>query len=1267
MPDPDIPPADDEAAGGFVQPEGEIDAVEEEEDREEARSGLLHALGLPGGQDFAGSVARAVNHAQAAPAAAAPGWAAIGPRNVTGAIRALVQDPRNALVLYAGSASGGAWKTVDGGLSWRPIGGPQHLLPVGSLALAPSDSRILYIGTGEPFGAAAASAALGGQGLFISTDGGEHLVQLVGAATGGGGAGSADHYTRIAVDPDGTVANGTGQVTTVGTAVTGTGGTTFTTFFKGGDLLKINDDLRVVAAVPSNTALTVDRPFPADVAAATAYSRATLRFWAPAETGLWRFEPNRGFVPEGPVGPVAVGSACSDVVVVQDPGNPGQAILYVGMDSQGLFRGVFTRANGAMAWTACTLPRQGGGNIAAGQIGRIRIALSRTALIQVYAVMENRGAAPGAANHPTHVYQSATFGTAFVRRARPYTPTAKGPTAVADYALAIAVHPTTPATVIVGTQDLYLSTNSGVVFNRVMELRRYEHGDRGQHADQHAIVFDANNPTRVWVANDGGISVSDRLTTTAPFRGWRKRSYGLIAAQFHDVSVHPTLPMVTGGGLRDLTTYLSYGGLTWYQVGFGDGGPMVFTNNPRVFFTSHQSGVDQTTVGAAGALPGAYATVVVTDLPDVSPPVQMRVQGVPRTGGIPAANRAPFVAVVEGHPTANNHLLVGRERRTFRTTNGIAFNGIGANLPAGESVSAIAFIPGQPSNQFWIGTDAGRVFRTGTAAAISSPWPAGAPPVHRLAIVSAGGTNLRVAVCSAGLQGEVFVADLANPGAAVNWVRLTPGLPPGPFTSVVFDPNNIAHLYVGTFAGVYGAQNLPAVPIGAGAAVAWQTFNAGLPLAVVHDLAVCPVTQTLRCATYGRGMFERSLATTPAPFQVPPALLLIRNHVMDDGRTYPAANTLGTDPRRGAAAAGVAIDDLHSIDIRVDAPRFRVFETIAFGEPIDGAELDESLVHDDPILGDTNIVYVQVQNRGHAPVQTVDVHLYFAAAPGPAAVPNLQPGFRAAFPGDPPAGAWQRVGPAITVGEIGAGAPAVVTFNWLPPLDLGNNAAVLALCTSAADTLTLATMPAANDAVATLVHAERRAAVRVMATVANPVFVRDAVDDDGTSGAVAWGGRSPDIVVLAAAPPADVNARPEFSDLDDPRLTDRVRGGNANHVIVRVHNRLAVQVTADVDLYRVQLATLTQPTTWTRLNAANAMRAVNIPPRGWRFTAAVQWNVPDADTTFILVALVGLTGTPPPVLKPDHTADVTDLDSLWRFLKTGPLADKAAMRALRRA
>jgi|HubBroStandDraft_3_1064219.scaffolds.fasta_scaffold01920_4 hypothetical protein len=1272
---------------------GDDGGEETEDDPAEAAAAHLESLGLPGGGDFASAVAAAVAHAQdPARAAVASAWTPIGPRNVGGAIRALIQDERNPATFYAGSASGGVWKSVDDGLSWRPLGGPGMVLPAGALALAPGDSRILYVGTGEPH-----TTELGGRGIFLSTDAGENLVQIV-PAVGAGPAvpGAADHYARIAVDTADPSAAGAGKITTAGTAVTGVGGTHFTNFFARSDILSAGGELRIVTTVTSDTSLTVDRPFAADLAAPADYRRASPRFWAAGETGLWRFEPGTGFVAELPFLAVPAGNRATDVVLAQDPANAGQVVLYAGLHRQGLFRGVFTRATRAAAWTRCVLPRAAPGNpdIAAAQIGRVRVTLSRTTPIQVYAVLENQGAVAGDGKlgHPTHVYHSATFGDHFVRRARPFTPAADQ-FALGFYAMVLEVRPDAPATLIFGAYDLRTSTNSGAAWLPIMDPQQYQAGDRAQHADHHAIVFDVRNRNRVWVAHDGGISMTEAVSTDAAhhFPGWRQRSFGLNVSQFHDVSVHPTLPAWTGGGLRDLGSFLSYGGPTWYPVGKNDGGPLVFTTDPRRFYTSHQKGVDRSTVAAA---PNPAALTFFSPLPDVGPPDnpanRMRAQVQLRTGAIPAANRPPFVAVVQGDPAHDNDFLVGRAVRTFRTVDGNTFTAIGPTLAAdpdparSEAVSTLSLVPGQPSTQFWLGTNRGRVFRTGDAAALSPPWPGGATPVvHRIAIVAAGG-GLRVAVCSAANQGELFLADVAGPPpAAVNWRRMTDaggvnGLPPGPFTSLAFDPADPRKLFVGTLAGVYGTTNLPAaqmpVPPVAVATPTWKTFNNGLPLAVVHDLAVVPVTNTLRCATYGRGMFERQLASTPLAFQIPAVKLLIRNHVIDDGRVYAPGNTLTSDPRRAATAA---LDDLHSFDIRVDAPRFQPFGVIRFGEPLDGAEMDEALTPDSPLLGDLNIVYVQVQNRGNDVAANVEVHLFFAAADGPAAVPDLQAGFRAAYRGELPDGAWQRIPPsaavpgvrAHTLGAIARGEPAVVRFEWVPPFDLrraggqpAEHVALLALTRSAADELDLA---GAGDAVAPLVRAERRAAVRISPVTRNPIFVRDGVDDDGTRGAVAWGGRSPDIVVLPAAPPPNVDADPRFTDLDDPRAGDRVRAG-INHVLVRVHNRLDVPVRADVDLYRVPLDALDRPAAWGRpLNAPGTMQALDIPPRSWRFTSAVQWNVTDGAAAFVLVAVASVVAGAPP--KPDPAAEVASLTALWRFLRTGALADKVAMRALRRA
>src|SRR5262245_32859476 len=75
-------------------------------------------------------------------------WRAVGPSNVPGRISALCISRQNSQLLYAGSAAGGVFKTVDGGARWDPLWAAQESLAIGGLAVAPSDDRIVYAATG---------------------------------------------------------------------------------------------------------------------------------------------------------------------------------------------------------------------------------------------------------------------------------------------------------------------------------------------------------------------------------------------------------------------------------------------------------------------------------------------------------------------------------------------------------------------------------------------------------------------------------------------------------------------------------------------------------------------------------------------------------------------------------------------------------------------------------------------------------------------------------------------------------------------------------------------------------------------------------------------------------------------------------------------------------------------------------------------------------------------------------------------------------------
>jgi hypothetical protein len=175
---------------------------------------------------------------------------------------------------------------------------------------------------------------------------------------------------------------------------------------------------------------------------------------------------------------------------------------------------------------------------------------------------------------------------------------------------------------------------------------------------------------------------------------------------------------------------------------------------------------------------------------------------------------------------------------------------------------------------------------------------------------------------------------------------------------------------------------------------------------------------------------------------------------------------------------------------------------------------------------------------------------------------------------------------------------------------------------------------------------------------------------------VAWGGRSPDIIVkqgAAVANPDDPAG--EFKDLGDARLGDRARPG-ANLVYVRVFNRTAVPVNANVRLYHLLQpanVTVTATPSWTLVGGAPL--AVNaIPARGWKFAGPFAWNVlpdpdpgaPDGQKTVALLAMADTTDGAGAELDPfPDQSGITDIDSFWRFFLRAPLANNAALRALR--
>jgi len=99
-------------------------------------------------------------------------WTERGPSNFPGRVRGIIVDynDKTNQTWFVGSASGGVWKTADGGASWRWLTPQIANLATPTLAMAKSNYNTIYAGLGEGF---AGTGRVNGSGLMRSTDHGE--------------------------------------------------------------------------------------------------------------------------------------------------------------------------------------------------------------------------------------------------------------------------------------------------------------------------------------------------------------------------------------------------------------------------------------------------------------------------------------------------------------------------------------------------------------------------------------------------------------------------------------------------------------------------------------------------------------------------------------------------------------------------------------------------------------------------------------------------------------------------------------------------------------------------------------------------------------------------------------------------------------------------------------------------------------------------------------------------------------------------------------
>lgn len=116
-------------------------------------------------------------------------WRLIGPFR-GGRVVAVAGVPGDSATFYFGAVNGGVWKTTDAGTVWTPISDHQSVGSVGAIAVAPSDVKTIYAGTGE---SDIRSDLSSGNGVYKSIDGGSTWTHI--------GLEDTRQISKMVVDP----------------------------------------------------------------------------------------------------------------------------------------------------------------------------------------------------------------------------------------------------------------------------------------------------------------------------------------------------------------------------------------------------------------------------------------------------------------------------------------------------------------------------------------------------------------------------------------------------------------------------------------------------------------------------------------------------------------------------------------------------------------------------------------------------------------------------------------------------------------------------------------------------------------------------------------------------------------------------------------------------------------------------------------------------------------------------------------------------------
>ena len=681
-------------------------------------------------------------------------WEAIGPKNIGGRTLCLAVHPLDTNILWAGSASGGLWKSTSAGYgetAWERVETGFPVLGVSAIALDPSNPDIVYAGTGEVY-----NLENSAPNVAIRTTRGTYGIGILKSTDGGATWAKSLDWSY-------------------------------------GDLRGVQD-------------IKINPMRPATVYAAT--TEGLLRSYNAGAS--WQTVHNK---------PMAV-----DIEI--NPVDTNKIYVTHGSLDDDAASGVFRSVNGGASFSKMT------NGLPASYSGKTLLGVCAGNPNVLYASVGNSFNQEG-------LYRTDNGGNNWTQVNTKDVCAYQG-----WYSHDVSVHPTNPDIFLWGGIDAWKSIDGGALVEKKTLWYNWFFGQvpvggpEGPgdyvHADIHRVYWQKNDPDKVYLVTDGGIFVSYDGGET--FEG---RNGGYQTQQFYaNLGNSATDPNLCIGGMQDNATAIYTGDPAWTRVIGGDGECAAISPlDDQVMYGSSQY------LNMLKSVDGGNSWYNIG----------------------PNNEDACFNGPFEIAPSDPNVMYAGAQSLHRSDDAGESWNNAsGGFIADGDPILTIAVHPANPDLVFCstapVYSNTARVFRVDAGAVTELN---GLPNRVCMDIAVHPTAPTTLYAVFAGFNSP-HVWRSTNNGA--NWAAIDNGLPDIPTNTILIDPLQPGHLYVGNDLGVWLSQD---------AGASWEAWSADAPQAMLAMHLSISADRKLRVATHGLGVWQTDMAYVPVGTGEPATAVLL--------------------------------------------------------------------------------------------------------------------------------------------------------------------------------------------------------------------------------------------------------------------------------------------------------------------------------------------------------------------------------------------------------